>query len=220
MNNILAIDTSFSICSIAVLKENQIIAEQSSVELNMQAEMIATLTEKTLLEANQNLDGINAIVVTIGPGSFTGIRIGVAYANGLYLVLKKRNPVLKFIGVTTMQAMAVQTANNGEYVLMMDAGRKAVYIQKFAGLIPQNDITLIAEEDINSYASNLPIYGNANRLSDSVKSRLQEVIYPSANSVGLYYNSITQTSFANNIIFEPVPIYIREPDAKKSSAFS
>ena len=100
---------------------------------------------------------------------------------------------------------------------MLDAGRKSAYMQKFAGLVPANDISLMLENDIRDYANGLAIYGNWMRLSDSVISSLwlQKIMHPTADGAGMYYAKSLPT-----FMHEPMPIYVREPDATKSSAFN
>jgi len=130
MSHILAIETSTNICSIALLSNNKIIAYKENSEHNSHSQSLTVLIKKLLEESDFNINKIDAFAVSIGPGSYTGLRIGVSVTKGLCFGLSK--PV---IAVSTLKALAKQflnknsKKNNSNLLLcpMLDARRLEVY---------------------------------------------------------------------------------------------
>jgi tRNA threonylcarbamoyladenosine biosynthesis protein TsaB len=115
---ILAIDTALGACS-AVLFDtdtNQPLAIQS-VDMNRgHAEALIPLVERVMKAADVKFDAIDRIATTIGPGSFTGLRVGIAAARGFALACQK--PV---VGVTTLAALSAPYATEKETVPVVSA---------------------------------------------------------------------------------------------------
>jgi tRNA threonylcarbamoyladenosine biosynthesis protein TsaB len=105
---VLGIETSDLLCSVAFAKNNQVLVEYNHEIPKQHASMIGTLVEKGgnfLLENNllskNYIDGIELIAVAIGPGSFTGLRIGLSYAQGLCL-----GRDIPIVGINNHQVLA------------------------------------------------------------------------------------------------------------------
>ena len=122
---ILSIDTSSSICSIAVLEDNKILKEMHNNNQKEHSETLMPMINELLKSLNITLDDINLIACAKGPGSFTGIRIGIATAKAF--ADAKNIPV---IGVNSLEALAycgVIQKGDGEYVSIIDAKNENVY---------------------------------------------------------------------------------------------
>ncbi len=120
---ILAIDSSGMTASVAVIEDDKVAAELNINNKKTHSQtllpMIETLTKYLELE----LETLDAIAVTKGPGSFTGLRIGSATAKGLALALK-----LPIVEISTLEAMAYAFFGTGKLICpMMDARRAQVY---------------------------------------------------------------------------------------------
>lgn len=125
--NILAIETATEVCGIAYFENDVIkgieedrIPRQHAATLPM---FYNNLQEKTRFSLNK-LDGI---AVSIGPGSFTGLRIGLSYAKGLAF-----SHDLPIIPVSTLQAIASNIIDKGEFYILLFSHRDMIYHQKFS----------------------------------------------------------------------------------------
>ena len=128
MARILSIETSTSICSVAIHEQGKLIALAEIKEPGAHAEKLVSLVDAALKQANLRLVDLAAVAVSQGPGSYTGLRIGVSTAKGIAYALD-----IPLIGINTLQAMAAsQQLAEGEYVVaVLDARRKEVYTQTF-----------------------------------------------------------------------------------------
>ncbi len=133
---LLAFDAAGRSCSAAVLREGQVLAEKLEAMTRGQAERLVPMIEEVLGEAGVSHGALDALAVTIGPGAFTGVRIGLAAARGYALALG-----IPQIGVTTFEAVAEATTaseREGQNLLvLLDSKRADLYAQLFdAGLTP------------------------------------------------------------------------------------
>jgi tRNA threonylcarbamoyl adenosine modification protein YeaZ len=98
---LLSFDAASTACSAAILADGRIVAERFEAMERGQAEVLVPMIADVLAQADKTLEDIDALAVTIGPGAFTGIRIGLAAAHGLALARK-----IPSIGLTTFEAVA------------------------------------------------------------------------------------------------------------------
>jgi tRNA threonylcarbamoyladenosine biosynthesis protein TsaB len=134
MARILSIETSTSICSVAIHEQGELLALAEIMEPGAHAEKLVSLVDAALKQANLRLVDLAAVAVSEGPGSYTGLRIGVSTAKGIAFALD-----IPLIGINTLQAMAAsQSIAEGEYVVaVLDARRKEVYTQTFGDSLQQ-----------------------------------------------------------------------------------
>lgn len=126
---ILNIETSGAVCSVAVTKDGAVEFQLENTEGMKHAEMLAPFVERCMEEIHRKGDRLDAVAVSIGPGSYTGLRIGLSLAKGLAF---SRNVPL--IGVPTLKILAVKAMFRninwqGDEILlpMLDARRMEVY---------------------------------------------------------------------------------------------
>jgi tRNA threonylcarbamoyladenosine biosynthesis protein TsaB len=128
---VLAIDTALAACSAAIFDSDasRILANQSVAMTRGHAEALMPLLERVMAEAGTDFTGIDRIAVTTGPGSFTGLRVGIAAARGIALAAEK-----PAVGVTTLLAYAAPYHIEGRFpvVAAIDARHDHVYLQAFA----------------------------------------------------------------------------------------
>ncbi len=129
---LLALDTTLAACSAAIYDcgANQVLSHQHERMRQGHAERLAGMTEEVADDAGVGFDRLDRIAVTIGPGTFTGVRIGLAMARGLSVALS-----IPVIGVGTMQALAANVDDNPDRLpiaVIVDARRDAVYVQIFS----------------------------------------------------------------------------------------
>ena len=121
---ILALDTCLSSCSVAVLDGARVIASAREVMARGHQERLAPMAQAVMAEAGLSFDRLDRIAVTVGPGSFTGLRVGIAFAKGLALALN-----LPTVGIGTLEALAAE--GEGLVFAAIDARRGQLYLQAF-----------------------------------------------------------------------------------------
>lgn len=138
---VFGIETATSICSAAIVRDARVLSERTLDEKNIHAEKILTLIDEALSTARCTCADGDGIAVSIGPGSFTGLRIGLSVAKGLAYSLGK-----PLVAVPTLRALAQRVVDGGQadstrcVLALLDARRDEVYCQCFtangAELIP------------------------------------------------------------------------------------
>ena len=130
MANLLIIDTALEEAIIALSKDDKIIAELANKEMHSHASFIQVAIANLLAEQQMAISELDAIAVTLGPGSYTGLRVGLATAKGIAYALEK-----PLIGLSTLSALAnaaIQLAPNTmaspfKIFAMIDARRMEVF---------------------------------------------------------------------------------------------
>ena len=123
--NILALDTCVDACSVAVVDSERTLAWISEPMHRGHQERLAPMASEALAMAGLAPAALDRIAVTVGPGSFTGLRVGLAFAKGLALALDR-----PCIGIGTLEALALG-AGEGFVAACLDARRGRVYLQAF-----------------------------------------------------------------------------------------
>jgi tRNA threonylcarbamoyladenosine biosynthesis protein TsaB len=125
----LLLETAAEICSVALCEDKEIISLRTSSEPRVHASALAVFVEEVLLENKITVRDLDAVAVSKGPGSYTGLRIGVATAKGLCYASGK-----PLIAIDTLQSMAInylqkhpETEAGTLLVPMLDARRDEVY---------------------------------------------------------------------------------------------
>jgi tRNA threonylcarbamoyladenosine biosynthesis protein TsaB len=123
---VLALDTALGACSAAVVRGDDVLATLSEPMIRGHQERLAPLVQETMAQAGIAFADLDRIGVTVGPGSFTGLRVGLAFAKGLGLALDR-----PCIGVGTLEALAASGPGPGLTVAAIDAKRGQIYLQLF-----------------------------------------------------------------------------------------
>ena len=120
----LGLDTCLSSCSVAILDGERVVASAREVMARGHQERLAPMAREVMADAGLRFDQLGAIAVTVGPGSFTGLRVGIAFAKGLALALD-----LPAVGIGTLEALAAE--HHGLVFAAIDARRGQLYLQGF-----------------------------------------------------------------------------------------
>ena len=123
---VLVIDTALGACTTAVYEANRCLAVRSDPMAKGHQERLGGLVRAVADEAG-GFGDIDRIGVTVGPGSFTGLRVGLAFAQGLGAALGR--PV---VGISTLAALAWSPEGGGATAAVIDARRGQVYMQTFS----------------------------------------------------------------------------------------
>lgn len=148
---VLGIETSTEVCSAGLADVDGRTFERSLVESHIHSEKLLILVQNVCREAALPLDGVDAVAISEGPGSFTGLRIGMSTAKGLCYALQK--PV---VAVSTLQAIAEgvfrKNPESKRVVVCVDARQGDFYVGFFgnhAGMAePECEVTIRTLQDI------------------------------------------------------------------------
>ena len=125
---ILAIETATAVCGVAAIEDGQILAEQCIEAQQIHSEKIIGLIDQTLKVTSSHMNAFDALAVSIGPGSFTGLRIGLSTAKGLAYALDRQMTAVSTLEALALHALRQQLVREDETVLsMIDARRDEVY---------------------------------------------------------------------------------------------
>ena len=153
---ILQIETATTVCSVALAKDGVVLAYRQIDERNIHAEIITIFINELIAEAGIQYQSIDAIAVSSGPGSYTGLRIGISTAKGLCYALDK-----PLIAVETLAAMAdgIRAEENIDNKIllcpMIDARRMEVYTALFDATGKNIKPTAAEIIDENSFSEQL-----------------------------------------------------------------
>jgi tRNA threonylcarbamoyladenosine biosynthesis protein TsaB len=133
MSLIIQIETATASCSVALAENGGVLAFKQVNERNMHAQVITRFIDELIVNSGKSYAEVDAVAVSSGPGSYTGLRIGISTAKGLCFALDK-----PLIAIETLTAMADGVINSGDYneddlllCPMIDARRMEVYTALF-----------------------------------------------------------------------------------------
>ncbi|MBP3502598.1 MAG: tRNA (adenosine(37)-N6)-threonylcarbamoyltransferase complex dimerization subunit type 1 TsaB [Clostridia bacterium] len=124
---ILSIDTSSKICSVSILEDCSVLLEKHTDDEKTHSQNLMPLIDEIFKETNLTLDNIDLLACSQGPGSFTGIRIGIATIKAF--ADAKNIPV---VGVTSLESLAYNISEPGLIVSLIDAKNDNVYYSLFS----------------------------------------------------------------------------------------
>ncbi|TXG37508.1 tRNA (adenosine(37)-N6)-threonylcarbamoyltransferase complex dimerization subunit type 1 TsaB [Seonamhaeicola maritimus] len=207
---ILNIETATTNCSVALSKDGKTIAlKEDSRNGYSHAEKLHVFIDDVLKEANISKTELNAIAISKGPGSYTGLRIGVSAAKGLSFALDK-----PLISVPTLDALAQQiSCDNGVVVAMLDARRMEVYSAIYDSKhnqIRETQAQILDETSFTDYLEKGKVYfiGNGVEKTKELISHHNAIFIedrlPSANDMGvLAFSKYKKRGTEDVAYFEP-----------------
>jgi len=219
---ILSLETATTVCSVAITDGERIIAEKKLHEDKSHANQLTLLIEELLNNSEFKMSDIKAVAISEGPGSYTGLRIGLSTAKGLCYAL-----AVPLIGVSTLKAMALEVSHShkkGELLCpMIDARRMEVYTSLYSStlevLLPPQPM-ILDESSFNEtlVGSKVLFFGNGSDKFKSVTDSANAVFIPdkspSAWAVGkLAAEKFRKNQFEDLAYFEPE--YLKEFQATK-----
>lgn len=207
---ILAIDTATGPCSVAVWKDGAVAAYVESTGAAMQSARLLPLIDKAFHQAKITYRDLTSVACTIGPGSFTGIRVGMATARGIAFAAD-----IPSMGFTTLDVMAFEAANlaKGEQQMLalLNAGKGEWYYQGFrltdAWSALYSPRVGALEDALHAMKAPVLVAGNADQLPEGF--HVTPVTFPRADALA------TLAAMTDVASAQPLkPFYIRPPDAK------
>ena len=209
---ILAVDTALGACSVALLDGEQTLAHIFEPMDRGHAERLAPMVDEAMRAADVEFSALTRLAVTIGPGTFTGQRVGLAFMRGLRLALK-----VPLIGTTTLEVMAMAAAAEtglSKAAAIHDARRNEAYLLLKAGPdVLQQPVVLPfgqAVDCIRAFGSCALAGTGAAAAFESLGAgyHLSSVRQPDALWVARQARAMPKPKTV------PGPLYLRAPDAK------
>lgn len=204
---LLAVDTCFGACSVAVLAGAHVLATSCAEMQRGHAEALAPMVEDVLRKAGLAFGDLDKLAVTTGPGSFTGQRVGLAFMRGLRVALAK-----PLIGITSLAAMAEQArAETGRAIAaaVHDAKRDEVYLEMVGHPVAAQILSIGAAVQLLSSFSGLALAGTA---APSMALHCPDAIATAITAPHAVW--VARLALAVEATATPRPLYLRPPDAK------
>ncbi len=213
---VLALDTAGVDCAAAIYDSgrNTVLGEASDMIGKGHAEHLMGIVDRALDRAGVTLSDVDRLAVTVGPGSFTGIRVGVAAARGFALSLG-----IPAVGISTLEVMAAaqRAKTPGRAVLAaMDAKRDEIYLQSFAADgTALDEARAVSTADAQAFAADF---------DGEITGSATPILKPAAS--GEHANSFPISvvarlgAAANPDAGKPKPLYLRGPDAKPQAGYA
>jgi len=216
--HLLCIETATTVCSVCITADDKILTYKEINNGFSHAENLHVFIQDVLKEANLYIKQINAVAISKGPGSYTGLRIGVSAAKGLCYALQ-----IPLISIDTLQSMAYTVAQDKNedalYCPMLDARRMEVYCavyDKNLETIKAVNALVVDEKSVEVFNLNKAIYffgdgmPKVKHLLETNKNAVfMDAIFPSAkNMASLAFTKFSKKQFEDVAYFEP--FYLKE----------
>lgn len=200
---ILALDTTLTACAVAIVDGEVVRASLSEPMQRGHAERLAPMVHEALATAELRAADIDRIVVTTGPGSFTGVRVGLAFARAFALAR-----AIPCVGISTLEALALEAGEDG-----LRGGVIAAPVGFYVALFRDGEVVLAptltdrAALDVAGWTGQALWRGPAAAEVGGVATAAPDVV--ALARLGARRAPTTHA---------PVPLYLREPDAKLPAA--
>ncbi|MEU9051637.1 tRNA (adenosine(37)-N6)-threonylcarbamoyltransferase complex dimerization subunit type 1 TsaB [Streptomyces sp. NPDC048384] len=205
---LLALDTATPAVTVALHDGTDVIASSSQVDARRHGELLLPAVDRVLAEAGVKLDAVTGVVVGIGPGPYTGLRVGLMTADTFGLVLG-----VPVHGVCTLDGLAYAAdIEKGPFVVATDARRKEVYWARYADSRTRlTDPAVDRPADIADQVAGLPAVGAGALLYPDTFPRAHEPEHVSAAALAAL---AAERLAAGEELPAPRPLYLRRPDAQ------
>ena len=203
---ILALDSAGEGCGVCVWRDGIILAESCEAMGRGQDQRLMPMVVETMARAGVDFDALDRIAVTRGPGSFTGLRIGLAAARGIGLATDK--PVIGIDRFALYRAM-VPTPESG-LLVVLESKRKELYCRFYPLKGQPTEPSMMTNDEITAFLADNP---KVMVVGDTPLSSLQETeADPKTPSESALCAALAALVDADDPVFRPTPLYIRAPD--------
>lgn len=202
---LLALDTATPLVTVALHDGADVVVELSSTERLRHGEQLAPLVAEVLARAGIGRFDLTAVAAGVGPGPFTGLRVGLVTARTLAWALELPTYGVCTLDVLAVEAVATGAVQDSSFVVATDARRKEVYLASYDA-----DGTRLAGPVVDrpaQVATDVPVVGEGARL---YPEHLPHAVGPERPSAGWLAVAVAEERAE---LLGPEPLYLRRPDA-------
>ena len=205
---VLGFDTATPAVSVALQDGDRVVAQAFAVDARRHSELLMPMIAKVLADAGVSRADLTAVAVGVGPGPYTGLRVGLVTARVLGSVL--RVPVS---GVCSLDVIAAAAAASpaGPFLVATDARRKEVYWARYDAVGRRLAGPHVAQASAIPDAASLPVAGAGGPLYPEVFGELIGFAYPDARTLC----RLVARPDGQVPLLAPEPLYLRRPDARE-----
>jgi tRNA threonylcarbamoyladenosine biosynthesis protein TsaB len=225
MKKILSVDTSSedTSCAIVAADSGEIFSVKNHQNKQSHAESLFSLIEDACLDAKTKINDIEYFVISSGPGSYTGVRIGLSALKGVAFAANKQ-----VIGVSKFSAMLAKflaSANKKDsekITVLLDAKREEVFAQEFSSqtLKPQYEPKIIKASDLKNLNNNNSVVLILSQEVEIFANYLPNNNYLKVENLSAADFALAAIKIHKNLAFSSAsPLYIRQPDYVKSAKY-
>ena len=197
--NVLAIDTATDICSISLAVNNKIIDSNEKIIESSHTKYLAKNVDSLIKKNTFSISNLDYILLSIGPGSYSGLRVGSSFVKGLSYAIKK-----KIIPINTFESMIVNSNLSGNYYVALYSHKNYVFSQEFL------DGKALSEQVCDKIFNlkKIPIYGYALSKIENIQYNEEK---PSAIKMIEYFNKNFESLTKNQKDINDIsPIYLKK----------
>ena len=221
---LLGLDTATPAVTVALHDGTQVLAEATTIDRHRHAELLAPAIERVLSEAGVERGDLTEVAVGVGPGPYTGLRVGLVTARVLGAALS-----IPVHGVCSLDVIAADVPGPGPFLVATDARRREVYYARYDQAGRYSGPQVDRPDDIEDRTS-LPAFGEGARLYPGSFAVADGPVYPAAATLcRLVAIELAGTSSAaapaavspdavRSLLLPPEPLYLRRPDAREPGA--
>ena len=209
---VLGFDTATPAVSAALHDGTRIVGSALTVDARRQGELLSPMIAKVMADAGVDRTDLTAVAVGVGPGPYTGLRVGLVTAKVLGSVLG-----IPVHGVCTLDIIAAQAAPDREFLVATDARRKEVYWARYDGTgrrIVGPEVSKPAEIPV----AGLSAAGEGPMLYPELLPRGLGPAYPAAATLCRIAVAALAAGDPATVLLPPEPLYLRRPDAREPGA--
>ncbi|MGP9019149.1 tRNA (adenosine(37)-N6)-threonylcarbamoyltransferase complex dimerization subunit type 1 TsaB [Streptomyces sp. BR1] len=204
---LLAVDTATPAVTVALHDGTDVVAETSQVDARRHGELLLPAVHKVLAGAGLKLDAVTDLVVGVGPGPYTGLRVGLVTAATFGSVLG-----VPVHGLCTLDGLAYASGIEGPFVVATDARRKEVYWARYDDFRTRvGEPSVDRPADIAEQVAGVPVVGAGALLYPEV---FPDARGPEHQSAAALASLAAERLAAGAEFLAPTPLYLRRPDAQ------
>ncbi|MET7439207.1 tRNA (adenosine(37)-N6)-threonylcarbamoyltransferase complex dimerization subunit type 1 TsaB [Streptomyces sp. NPDC004082] len=204
---LLALDTATPAVTVALHDGTSVVASSSQVDARRHGELLLPAVDRVLAEAGTGLDSVTGVVVGVGPGPYTGLRVGLMTADTFGLALG-----VPVHGLCTLDGLAYASGLDEPFVVATDARRKEVYWARYADARTRvSEPAVDRPAEIAEAVAGLPAVGAGALLYPDAFPVAREPEHVAAAALAAL---AAERLAAGEELLAPRPLYLRRPDAQ------
>ncbi|MFJ3581592.1 tRNA (adenosine(37)-N6)-threonylcarbamoyltransferase complex dimerization subunit type 1 TsaB [Streptomyces sp. NPDC090127] len=210
---LLAMDTATPAVTVALHDGDSVVAESRQIDARRHGELLLPAVDRVLTEAGLKLDAVTGIVVGVGPGPYTGLRVGLVTAATFASALG-----VPVHGLCTLDGLAHASGIEEPFVVATDARRKEVYWARYDDARTRvTDAAVDRPAEIADQVAGLPVVGAGARLYPEVFPDARDPEHQSAAALAALAAerlAASASGAGDPGFLDPLPMYLRRPDAQ------